>query len=90
MSGKQMQLMTVKPETALIRPFIVCAVLCGAALDQTAHTSSTYRTSFRTQNFSAATAAWSPSAHTTSPPAGAPSPSDDRSSGGRCYKDLSF
>ncbi|PNW74324.1 hypothetical protein CHLRE_13g603900v5 [Chlamydomonas reinhardtii] len=33
MSGKPLQQMTVKPETSLVRPFVVCAVLRGVAFD---------------------------------------------------------
>ncbi|KAL4427309.1 hypothetical protein ABPG77_003218 [Micractinium sp. CCAP 211/92] len=33
MSGKQLQRMVVRPETALVRPFVACAVLRGVALD---------------------------------------------------------
>lgn len=33
MSGKQMHRMTMKPETALVRPFVVCAVLRGIQFD---------------------------------------------------------
>ncbi|KAL2608030.1 hypothetical protein R1flu_026603 [Riccia fluitans] len=34
MSGRAMQKMTVKPETSLIRPFVVCAVLRGITFSQ--------------------------------------------------------
>ncbi|KAG2427283.1 hypothetical protein HXX76_012479 [Chlamydomonas incerta] len=33
MAGKPLQQMTVKPETALVRPFVVCAVLRGVTFD---------------------------------------------------------
>lgn len=33
MAGKQLQRMVVRPETALVRPFVVCAVLRGVAFD---------------------------------------------------------
>ena len=33
-AGKQMQRMVVRPETCLVRPFVVCAILRGVALDK--------------------------------------------------------
>ncbi|KAL4440220.1 hypothetical protein ABPG75_003221 [Micractinium tetrahymenae] len=33
MSGKPLQRMSIRPETALVRPFVVCAVLRGVAFD---------------------------------------------------------
>lgn len=33
-AGKKMERMVVKPETALVRPFVVCAILRGVALDE--------------------------------------------------------
>lgn len=33
MSGKEMEKMVVKPETAVVRPFVVCAVLRGVSFD---------------------------------------------------------
>ncbi|EFN52909.1 hypothetical protein CHLNCDRAFT_36718 [Chlorella variabilis] len=33
MAGKQLQRMVIKPETALVRPFVVCAVLRGVRFD---------------------------------------------------------
>lgn len=33
-AGKQMQRMIVKPETALVRPFVVCAILRGITFNQ--------------------------------------------------------
>jgi phenylalanyl-tRNA synthetase beta chain len=32
-AGKKMQQMFVKPETALVRPFVVCAILRGVKFD---------------------------------------------------------
>jgi phenylalanyl-tRNA synthetase beta chain len=32
-AGKQMLQMTVRPETAMVRPFVVCAVLRGVRFD---------------------------------------------------------
>jgi hypothetical protein len=32
-AGKQLQCMVIKPETALVRPFVVCAVLRGVTFD---------------------------------------------------------
>ena len=34
MAGQQMHRLTVKPETALVRPFIVCAILRGVSFDE--------------------------------------------------------
>jgi len=39
MTGKAMQQMIVKPETALVRPFVVCAVLRGVKFDATRYAS---------------------------------------------------
>lgn len=39
MTGKSMLQMTVKPETALVRPFVVCAVLRGVKFDATRYAS---------------------------------------------------
>ncbi|PSC73331.1 putative phenylalanine-tRNA ligase beta subunit [Micractinium conductrix] len=39
MGGKQLHRMVVKPETALVRPFVVCAVLRGVAFDATRYAS---------------------------------------------------
>ena len=33
MAGREMQRMVVRPETALVRPFVVCAVLRGVKFD---------------------------------------------------------
>ena len=38
-AGKQLHRMVVKPETALVRPFVVCAVLRGVAFDATRYAS---------------------------------------------------
>ena len=33
-AGRKMERMVVKPETALVRPFFVCAILRGITLDE--------------------------------------------------------
>ncbi|KAK9915515.1 hypothetical protein WJX75_000157 [Coccomyxa subellipsoidea] len=39
MAGKQMQRLVVKPETALVRPFVVAAILRGVTFDELRYTS---------------------------------------------------
>jgi phenylalanyl-tRNA synthetase beta chain len=39
LSGKALQQLVVRPETALIRPFVVAAVLRGVTLDASRYTS---------------------------------------------------
>lgn len=38
-AGKAMQQMTVRPETLLVRPFVVCAVLRGVKFDEARYSS---------------------------------------------------
>lgn len=39
MNGRQLERMVIKPETALVRPFIVCAILRGISFDTTSYNS---------------------------------------------------
>lgn len=39
LAGKQMQRLVVKPETALVRPFVVAAILRGVTFDELRYTS---------------------------------------------------